>query len=170
MRERSGCSNGSAWIEYGNINLMRQQLPFSVPLLRRFHINLFTRAYTEDEFDKINRFITRNGANKPLYDRELLNDFSKYLDEARDIEIQINKIPEKVFSFLKNVKRMERNLITPITPELAKGVLEIAKANARIRLDSEITEDDWSHVVGFLIRTLEGGGLTHRLVNSLKKS
>lgn len=164
--------NYGEWANYGKVETMRLQLPYEKSLLRRFHFNIFTRSYSEQEFDAINRFILKQGKDKPSYDEDFIKEFNDYINVARSININLEneKIPEHIFNFLKNVKRLENYIISPITPELARGVHQIALAKARIRMSEDgISKEDWSGTVDFLIRTLQTGGLNRRLINSLRK-
>ncbi len=163
--------NNNEWRNWGNPQSMKEQMPFGASMLRRFHFTLFTRSYTEDEFDKINRFIANNKINDVNYSDGFKEQMTEYIVNARSIEIDLNrqKVPERIFQFLKNVKRIEHHLISPITPELCRGVVQIALSKARIRLSNEIEDEDWSSTMEFLLKCLHTAGLHPRLLNSLKK-
>ncbi|MCK4491949.1 MAG: hypothetical protein KAU03_04950 [Candidatus Altiarchaeales archaeon] len=158
--------NRSEWIAYGNTGSMRDQLPFPIPFLRRFHIPIFLRSYTSEEFDRINRFKAKFKKENPegvTYDKKAINEFNKYIDDSRNMEYK-KDVPDRVFRFLKNIKMFEDYILTPITPELLEGIVETAKARARIEMSEEITKSMWDDVMRFLINCLSTGGLSMRLI------
>jgi len=166
--------NRNEWMNYGDVNSMRKQLPFSVPLLRRFHFVIFTDKYTTEEFYKINMFICKNIENKNMYDEEFVDGFNNYIERARAIPIRGMKdpekeVPESVSRFINNIKDNEDRIIYPVTNEIWRGILAVAWANARIRLSKKLEQCDWDNTIRFLTETMKTVGVNEYFVRSLKK-
>lgn len=149
------------WHAFGNVDVMREQLPVNQALMRRFHINIFLRDYTPEEFDKVNRF--KENVHNPVISPEDTNWFQEQIIQKRAIQPK-GRVPEKVYNFLKNLKIFKDDIITPVTPELFEGILQIAIARARIRGSDVISKSDWRKTLEFYVKCLRTSGLTNRLI------
>lgn len=155
---------GGHWLNYGNTEMMKDQIKtLSQPLLRRFHIAIFGRDYTPEEFDEVNRFKSQTKHKNPILTKEQIDFFNEYIPKAREITPK-GKFPEAIYTFLKNLKIFEHDIITPITPELEEGIFEIAKAKARIKLSKKISDADWHETLKFFLKCLRTGGLSNTLI------
>ena len=116
------------WIRYGDVSMMRNQISLDMSLLRRFHILLAIPDYTDKEFYRIIS-TTDKGENKLEIAKEKIQ---QLINIVKDIEPKLNDIPDFVKTYLATLKQYDEQLILPITPELKEGIVELAKAIARI--------------------------------------
>jgi len=116
------------WIRYGDVSLMRSQISLDMSLLRRFHILLAIPDYTDKEFYSIIA-TTNKEENKLEIAKEKIQ---QLINIVKDIEPKLNDIPEFVKIYLATLKHYDEQLILPVTPELKEGIVELAKAIARI--------------------------------------
>ena len=149
------------WNAYGNVQLMRKQLPVDMALLRRFHINIFLRDYSDNEFDSVNKF--KETSHNPFVPKDDAIWFQNEVVERRQLS-PIGKVPENIFNFLKNMKKFENDIVTPVTSELFDGIIQVATARARIEKSEQIKKSDWDKTLEFYVKCLRTSGLTNRLI------
>lgn len=159
------------WNSYGNPDEMREQIPISNSMYRRFHISIFTRDYNHDDFDTVNRYKVRDddrGISEEQADeiRDKILELRKYepkFYEKNGDDVQI-MIPDVIFEWLKVCKEFDGEIVMPVTNELAEGVKEVAKARARLRESEEVTNEDWEATRKFFHKTFKTGGLNNRMI------
>lgn len=154
--------NNDRWRAYGDPSMMKEQIPLSNSMYRRFHISIFSRDYNHEEFDKVNKhkvkYKGKNGIDKEK--AEWMRD--KILD-LRQLNPEIN-VPESVYQWLKKLKYFEGQIVSVISNELIEGVLEVARANARLRESDKIEMCDWKRTLRFFHKCFETGGLNNKLI------
>lgn len=149
------------WNSYGNIQLMRRQLPTDIAFLRRFHANIFLRDYKPKEFDQVNRF--KESIHNPIISDTDTEWFQNEVVQKRMLEPR-GGVPERVYNFLKNLKLFEDEIVTPISNELIDGVRNAAMARAIIRNSERIERKDWNGAMMFYRNCLKTSGLSNRLI------
>ena len=164
--------NNNEWIQFGNVEQMREQMPDMLPMLRRFHFNIFAPPYTASEFRRINEFKINRFNREISYPEDFIIKFNSYIEEARQIKINITEddLPKRFLDFLDSARKYQSHIVPPITNELTDGIVNTAIARARIRHDNKVSEEDWSAVMIFLTKCLATGGLTPHLVRKLRKN
>lgn len=123
-------------------------------LLQFFHCVVIASQYSVTEFDAISRFISKASPNSGDESKKL----NIYLQKARSIQPNHDGPPEEVYDFLKTVYKQREKIAIPVTPEIGKGVIEIAKAHSRIRLSPRVTREDFLYALGLVQECLKTCG------------
>ena len=150
-----------SWKNYGNIEIMREQITIEKSLLRRFHIIICMDNYKLNEFDKV----IKKKDKISFSDDELkeLEEFRKYIIRALTIDPEY-KVPSFVYNFLHNLKSFDRYVLFPVTPELKDGIINTAIARARIDLSHKVKSEHWDDVIKFYFNVLKTSGLREDLI------
>ncbi|HEY4699437.1 MAG TPA: hypothetical protein VIH27_03595 [Nitrososphaerales archaeon] len=123
-------------------------------LLQFFHCVVLASQYSITEFETISRFILKASSNTG----DDLKKLNIYLQKARSIQPKHDGPPEEVYDFLKNIYKQREKIVIPVTPEIGKGVIEIAKAHSRIRLSPRVTREDFLYALGLVQSCLKTCG------------
>ncbi|MBI2938460.1 MAG: hypothetical protein HYY22_09655 [Thaumarchaeota archaeon] len=126
-------------------------LPVDEKFLEYCHCTILSKPYSAAEFEDLTRFIPT--AKKPS--EENVKKLRGYLQRARSIQLIHDGPPEEVYEFLKAVYRQREKLPIPITAEMEKGIIELAKAHSRIRLSSRVNRDDFLYALRLMEACLE---------------
>lgn len=163
------------WESYGNPDLMREQIPISSTLHRRFHTSIFTKDYTSKEFNEVNRHkvkkmkkFERDGNSRehnqnPIIKEEDAKWMKNKILELRKIKPKVN-VPDNVFQWLEKLKYFDDEVVMPITPEIIEGVIEVSKANCRLREGKKVSSKDWKKTLLFFHKSFKTGGLDNELI------
>lgn len=153
--------NNDRWDEYGHVEVMKDQVPISSSIYRRFHVSIFTRDYDSEEFNEVNRHKVEHDSSK--INAENFNWMQDKILELRKLEPKLS-VPQKVYEWLQKLKYFDEEIVMPISPEIIEGVVEVAKANTRLREGKKVNEEDWARTLKFFHKCFKTGGLNNRLI------
>lgn len=124
-----------------NLHILKEQIPFDMALLSRFHLVFFVRGPNVDRFVAITkRIVSEAAVTLTDADKEFLREFVGY---AEDIEVEFpEELEEKVVEFAKALKENEKNFLVEISPRIVHGIVRLAKANARLSLRRRVLPHD----------------------------
>ncbi|MBN1377502.1 ATP-binding protein [Candidatus Woesearchaeota archaeon] len=132
---------------------IREQLPFDPALLTRFHIVFFIRKPDIEKFMKITRKIVRD--EKINIKEEDIHFIKKYIEYAKSIDVGLEpEFEAKIIEFVEEIKKDENSFIVDITPRIVKGIINIAKANARLHLRNKTSREDIEKAINILKHSL----------------
>ncbi len=120
---------------------IREQLPFDPALLTRFHIVFFIRKPDIEKFMKITRRIVSD--KKIIIKDEDIEFIKEYIEYAKNIDVELETgFETRIIEFVKEIKKDEDRFIVEITPRMVKGIINIAKSNARLHLRNKTSRED----------------------------
>ncbi|MBN2142513.1 hypothetical protein JW711_04235 [Candidatus Woesearchaeota archaeon] len=130
------------------VSVLKSQIPFEDALLSRFHLLFLLRRPGDKEFLKISEKIIRGSKDNDLYKGDA--DFVKeYIEYANDIEVDFDKgLSVFVQDFVKELRRDEDDFLIEISPRTVVGMINMAKASARLRLSDKVSKEDVDRVIG----------------------
>jgi len=124
---------------------LKKQLPFDSALLTRFHLVFIVRKPSVKQFAEISRKIVR-GEKKTVAEADIA--FVKaYIDHATKIKVTVPKdLEDEIVSFAEKLKSNEKRYMIEISPRIVIGLLNLAKASARLELRDTVTQSDLERV------------------------
>lgn len=124
---------------------LKKQLPFDSALLTRFHLTFLIRKPDAKAFAEISRRIAR-GEKKAVAQADI--DFVKaYVDHASRITVSFPKeLEDEVVAFAERLKMNEKRYVTEISPRIVVGLINLAKASARLELRDTVEQKDLRRV------------------------
>jgi DNA replicative helicase MCM subunit Mcm2 (Cdc46/Mcm family) len=132
---------------------IREQLPFDPALLTRFHIVFFIRKPDIEKFMKITRKIVRD--EKINIKEEDIHFIKEYIKHAKSIDVELEpEFEARIIEFIEEIKKDENKFIVDITPRIVKGIINIAKANARLHLRNKTSGEDIEKAINILKHSL----------------
>jgi len=132
---------------------VKKQIPFDPALLSRFHLVFFVKKPTTEKFMDITKSIIRR-ENKPLKKDDVLfvKDYVKFADQ---IEVLFDKNLEQTITvFIKKIKDDEKKFLLPLTPRIVVGIINMAKAHARMHLRNQVLKEDLQVVLDIFKNSL----------------
>ncbi|MEM4246861.1 MAG: ATP-binding protein [Candidatus Woesearchaeota archaeon] len=128
-----------------DIKGLKKQLPFDSALLTRFHLMFIIRKPDIKQFSEISRKIVR-GEKKSVAQADI--DFVKaYVDYASKIKVSFDKeLEDEVVAFAEKLKANEKRYVSEISPRIVVGLMNLAKASARMELRDKVTQADLQRV------------------------
>ncbi len=125
------------------VETLRKQIPFDSALLTRFHLVFLIRKPDLKEFLKISKNIITKSAKKGSWaDSLFIKSYIAFTEKSIE-SIKLNKETEKrILEFISELKKNEKSYITEISPRTVHGIIRLAKASARARLSTEVSDND----------------------------
>ncbi|MEM4267868.1 MAG: ATP-binding protein [Candidatus Woesearchaeota archaeon] len=131
---------------------IKKQIPFDSALLSRFHLIFLIRRPSTEEFNKITRRILSEEERASTNYYEFIREYIRF---AENIKVEVkDEIKQEIVDFASQIKEMEEKTFIEITPRLVKGLLSLAKASARLRLDITVKAEDINIVKSIISRSL----------------
>lgn len=123
------------------IDVLKKQIPFEPALLSRFHLVFLIRRPSTDEFLKITDKIIKEGETHiDEHDRDFVKAYAAY---ALSREVLFDKsLSSLIQGFVADVKNDEDKFIIEITPRMVMGIMNMAKARARLHLREKVEKED----------------------------
>lgn len=154
---------GSKWKVYGDIDLMKRQLPLNVAELRRFHLYICTRNYDMHEYrDVKDGFFSKDKETdfNQFYKDHMqeYEDLKEEIMDMRDIKVSV-ELNETASKFLDNLKKFENDLVFPITVEVFAGFKNLTTAICRLDKADEAKDKHLNAAVDFSIKAMLTNGL-----------
>jgi replicative DNA helicase Mcm len=120
---------------------LRTQLPFDSALLTRFHLVFFIRKPDIADFVEISKKIVKNAKRITTEaDEEFVRGYAAY---SEDIEVRVpDRLQQDIVDFVAEIKKGETSYLVEVSPRLVIGFMRLAKASARMRLASEVSQED----------------------------
>ncbi len=123
----------------------RKQLPFDSALLTRFHLMFVIRKPDTKQFAEISRRIVR-GEKKTVAQADI--DFVRqYVDYANKTKVSLPAgLEDEIVAFAEILKENEKRYVSEISPRIVVGLINLAKASARMELRDAVTQQDLERV------------------------
>ena len=123
------------------IEVLRNQVPFEQALLSRFHLVFLIRRPSTEEFMKITDKIIKD-ENKSL-DPNNVNFVKEYISFALGREVEFDKsLSPMIQGFVEDARKDEEKFLVEISPRTVTGMINMAKASARLRLAARVDKGD----------------------------
>jgi replicative DNA helicase Mcm len=136
-----------------NIDYIRRHLPFDAALLSRFHLVFVIKRPSKKEFLEITKKIIADGNKHQEQDLEF---FKQYIAHALTLKVEFpKKYEQMILDFVEDIREKEKKFIIEISPRTIIGVVNMAKARARMSLRKEVSQDDVREVLDIMKYTLE---------------
>ncbi|MEM4240236.1 MAG: ATP-binding protein [Candidatus Woesearchaeota archaeon] len=131
----------------------KKQLPFDSALLTRFHLMFIVRKPDIRQFSEISRKIVRN--EKKSVAQADIDFVRQYVDYASKIKVSLPKeLEDDIVSFAEKLKANEKRYLTEISPRVVVGIINLAKASARMELRDKVTGQDLERVERIVEKSL----------------
>lgn len=133
-----------------SMEVLRQQMPFDDALVSRFHLIFLMRKPDAKEFLKISEKIVRGARDNDIYegDAEFVKEYVRY---ALEKEVYFDKkLADDVQAFVAALKRDEDRFLMEVSPRMVVGLINLAKASARIRLAEKVERADLDQAIKVL--------------------
>lgn len=132
---------------------MKKQLPFDSALLTRFHLLFIVRKPDLAEFKEISRKLVRN--EKRSAAAADIAFVKAYVEHAKGLSVRFPKeLEEEVVAFAEKLKMGEKLYLSEISPRIVVGLMNLAKASARMELRSTVTRQDLDRVTKLVEQSL----------------
>ena len=132
---------------------LKKQLPFDSALMTRFHLMFVVRKPDLQQFSEISRKIVRN--EKKTVAQADIDFVRRYVDYAGRIKVSFPKeLEDEVVAFAEKLKTNEKHYITEISPRIVVGLINLAKAAARLELRDRVTPQDLERVEQLVEKSL----------------
>ncbi|MBU2442329.1 MAG: hypothetical protein KKA43_08400 [Nanoarchaeota archaeon] len=124
-----------------SIAILKKQVPFDSALLSRFHLVFLIRKPGTEEFLKItDKIIKGDKDNVAAKDKQFVKEYVAY---ALQREVEFDKsLSELIQGFVKDVKTDEDKFLVEISPRIVIGIMNMAKAVARMKLKEKVERED----------------------------
>ncbi len=131
----------------------KKQLPFDSALLTRFHLMFIVRKPDIQMFSEISRKIVRN--DKKTVSQADIDFVRQYVDRAAKIKVSFPKeLEDEVVAFAEKLKSNEKHYLSEISPRIVVGLMNLAKAAARMELRDKVTQQDLERVEHLVEKSL----------------
>jgi DNA replicative helicase MCM subunit Mcm2 (Cdc46/Mcm family) len=123
------------------IDVLKKQIPFEQALLSRFHLMFLIRRPSTQEFLKITENIIK-GDKKEIdkHDEDFIKQYVEYCLE-HDVEFD-KSLSHLIQGFVEDIRKDEDKFLVEISPRMVIGIMNMAKASARLRLRDRVDKDD----------------------------
>ncbi len=126
-----------------SLDIIKKQIPLDKNFLSKFQIVSVIRKKEKKEF--LNFKINKK-------DYALIKE---YLDYVREIKVDVPKeLEEKVYLYAQKIK-LKQNLIINPNENTAVGLIRLAKANCRLKLKTDLTEEDLQTAYSLMTKVME---------------
>ncbi len=126
-----------------SLDIIKKQIPLDKNFLSKFQIVSVVRKKEKKDF--LNFKINKN-------DYVLVKEF---YDFVKDIKVDVPKeLEEKVYLYAQKIKLKQNFYITP-NESVAVGLVRLAKANARLKLKSDLSEEDLITAFDLIVNVME---------------
>jgi DNA replicative helicase MCM subunit Mcm2 (Cdc46/Mcm family) len=108
------------------------------------------------QFAEISRKLVRNEVKKTAEADTLF--VRQYVDYASKLNVKFSKdLEEEVVAFAEKLKTNEKAYLTEISPRIVVGLMNLAKASARLELRESVTSADLERVTALVEKSLSLG-------------
>lgn len=123
------------------IEVLRNQVPFEQALLSRFHLVFLIRRPSTEEFLRITEKIIKGEHHKA--DENNIRFVKEYIEYALKQEVSFDKsLSPMVQGFVEDARKDEDKFLVEISPRTVTGMINMAKASARLRLAAKVDKGD----------------------------
>ena len=123
------------------IEVLKKQVPFDSALLSRFHLVFLIRKPSTQEFLKITDNIIK-GEKKSISnkDKQFVKEYVAYaLKKNAEFDKSLSSL---IQGFVSDVKKDEDQFLIEISPRMVIGIMNLARAAARMRLNEKVERED----------------------------
>lgn len=136
-----------------DVKKVKDQLPFDQALLSRFHLIFFIKKPSKEKLLTITKKILRQ--EKPELKKEDLQFIKDYIEFSKLFNVSFEKSLEKeILLFIDQVKDDEKKFLIEINPRIVVGIMNMAKAKARMHLRNKVEKQDLDFVLGIFRKSL----------------
>lgn len=123
------------------MDVLKKQVPFDSALLSRFHLVFLVRKPSTKEFMQITDKIIR-GEHTRISENDT-KFIKEYVGYALKKEVGLDKnLSPLIQGFVEDVKKDEDQFLVEITPRTVIGIMNMAKAAARMKLKDKVERED----------------------------
>jgi DNA replicative helicase MCM subunit Mcm2 (Cdc46/Mcm family) len=123
------------------MEVLRNQVPFEQALLSRFHLVFLIRRPSTEEFLKITDNIIRG--EKKVFNPEDIAFVKEYIHYSLEKEVIFDKsLSPMIQGFIEDARKDEDKFLVEISPRMVIGIINMAKASARMRLALKVDKSD----------------------------
>jgi len=123
------------------LEVLRKQMPFDSALLTRFHLVFLIRKPGVKEFMQITgNIIQGDKSHASDNDKRFVKEYVSYA-LTRDVELDKSLSP-LIQGFVEDVKKDEGQFLVEISPRTVIGIMNMAKAAARMKLKDKVERED----------------------------
>jgi DNA replicative helicase MCM subunit Mcm2 (Cdc46/Mcm family) len=131
-----------------SISLLKKQIPFDDALLSRFHLLFLIRRPDKKEFMQISEKIL-HGGKEHTPRKEDVGFIKEFVHYSLQNEVGFDqKLSPMIQSFVNELKNDEGQFMVEVSPRTVIGMINLAKASARMRHSDKVTESDIEKVIG----------------------
>jgi replicative DNA helicase Mcm len=132
---------------------LKKQMPFDSALLTRFHLLFIVRKPDMAQFKEISRRLVRS--DKKTVAQADIAFVKAYVEHAKNTTVRFPKdLEEEVVEFAERLKNNEKSYLTEISPRIVVGLMNLAKASARMELRDTVTKQDLARVTALVEKSL----------------
>ncbi len=136
-----------------NLTKIKSQLPFDQALLSRFHLIFFIKKPSKEKFLTITKKILSQEKTEIKNDDKQF--IKEYIEYAESINVSFDKSLEKeILLFVDRIKDEEKKFLVEISPRLVVGIMNMAKARAKMFLRSKVSSEDLEYVLEIVKKSL----------------
>jgi len=123
------------------IDVLRKQVPFDSALLSRFHLVFLIRKPGTKEFMQItSNIISGDKFHVNENDKKFVREYVKYaLTQESELDKSLSPL---IQGFVEDVKKDEPEFLVEISPRTVIGIMNMAKAAARMKLKDKVEKED----------------------------
>jgi DNA replicative helicase MCM subunit Mcm2 (Cdc46/Mcm family) len=123
------------------IDVLRKQVPFDSALLTRFHLVFLIRKPGTKEFMQItSNIISGDKFHVNENDKKFVREYVKYaLTQESELDKSLSPL---IQGFVEDVKKDEPEFLVEISPRTVIGIMNMAKAAARMKLKYKVEKED----------------------------
>ncbi|MBN2053105.1 hypothetical protein JW756_06380 [Candidatus Woesearchaeota archaeon] len=121
--------------------VLKKQIPFESALLTRFHLVFLIRKPSAKDFMQItSNIISGEKTHVSENDRKFVREYVNFT-LTKDVELD-KALSPLIQGFVEDVKKDEDQFLVEISPRTVIGIMNMAKAAARMRLKSKVEKED----------------------------
>ena len=124
-----------------SIDILKKQVPFDLALLSRFHLVFLIRRPGTKEFLEItDKIIKGEDSDISENNKQFVREYAEYVLK-KDVEFDKNLSP-LIQGFVEDVKKDEKQFLVEISPRIVIGIMNMARAVARMKLKEKVERED----------------------------
>jgi len=122
-------------------DVLKKQVPFDSALLTRFHLVFLIRKPSAKEFMQItSNIISGEKSHISEHDKKFIKEYVMFA-LTKDVELDKSLSP-LIQGFVEDVKKDENQFLVEISPRTVIGIMNMAKAAARMKLKAKVERED----------------------------
>ncbi len=145
-----GYPEGEEWRNLSKASTTRLQIAVPTEMLKNFHCVVLAEEYNANEMEKIARSL--HSLTAPSQDE--VNSVRRSLEAARSLSPDSGTLPESIIQLLTSLNKQRRRLVIPVTFQIERAIIELAKAKARMRMSQKLAPADFDSAIQLMKTSL----------------